>query len=294
MEQYYNPSGKFSPLAFLFWILTALIALPILAVVYAYAIWYIPIPYLNFFITAIFGFLIGLVISTLVIKLGKVRNGKLAFVFCLFGALTALYIHWAVWVDLAFNVTDTIGTEDIGIAQSNIKISEVLNLVSQPNGLFSTMGLINEVGVWGIKGGTVSGGFLTFIWIVELLMTTIVALAVGITQASKPFCEEENSWFEENELSPVSHFVDGAGLVKTLASGDIDQLNAVILPVSDTNSESHAKITLYDAKSGENYVSITNEVAKQNEKGEVKFDSEIITSFLKISQDTANRLKASS
>ena len=273
-------------------LVTPLLALPLLAVIYAYAIWYIPIPYLNFFITGIFGLLIGLVISKVVVKIGKVRNGKLAFVFCLFGALTALYIHWAVWVDLAFNITDTIGTDTIGIAQSNIKFTEVLSLITQPKALFSLMSSINEVGVWGIRGGTVSGGLLTLIWVIELLMTTIVALMVGTGQASKPYCETENVWFEERELSPVSHFPDGPALTKALASGDIDVVDTALQPVVDIKTEHHAKITLYDAKSGENYVSIVNEIASRNDKGEVKFKSDNLTSFLKVSQVVADRLKA--
>ena len=291
MEQHYTPSGRFSPLSFLLWIVAALIAFPLLALVYAYAIWYIPIPYLNFFITGIFGVLVGVVISRFVIRMGKVRNGKLAFVFCLFGALTAAYFHWAVWVDLAFNISGTIGGDDIGVATSNIKFGEVLSLVLSPAGLFELMGEINKVGVWGIKGGTVSGGFLTFIWVVELLMIVVATLVVGTGQASKPFCEEENTWFEENELNPVASIGDGAALVKALSIGDMDVIDSSLNPAGDIKAESHAKITLYDAKSGENFVSIENEIAKTNDKGEVKFDTDTVTTFLKISQDVANRLK---
>ena len=291
MEQYYESSGKYSPLSFVLWIVLAITALPILAVIYAYAIWYIPIPYINFFITAAFGFLIGVVISMVVLKIGKVRNGKLAFVFCFFGALTALYIHWAVWVDLAFNISGTMGTEDIGIATSNMNIGEVISLILQPTALFSFMSEINEVGVWGIKGGTVKGGFLTFIWVVEIALTVIVALSFGTGQSSKPFCEEENAWFDENELKPISHFEDAEALVKALASGDLEGLGSMLKPAGDLKVDNHAKVTLFDAKTGENFVSITNEMSEINDKKEVKFNSVPVTTFLKISQPVVDALK---
>jgi len=265
MGQHYTSTGKFSSLSFILWILVALTVLPLLAGLYAYAIWYIPIPYLNLFITGIFGYVIGLVMSKTVIKFGKVRNGKLAFVFCLFAALTALYVHWAVWIDLAYNISGTIGDEDLGVAKSNIKITEVLNLVLQPNALFGIMSEINEVGIWGIKGGTVSGGLLTFIWVVEILMVTLIAIVVGSGQSQKPFCEEENIWFQEKSLSPVSLFADGPALVKALSIGDMEVLNEVLKPAGDTKSQSHAKMKLYDAKSGENFVSISNEIAQDEE-----------------------------
>ncbi len=291
MSDYYSASGKYSPLSFILWIVLALTALPLLAAIYAYAIWYIPIPYLNFFITGIFGFLIGLVISQVVLKIGKVRNTKLAIAFVVFGALTALYIHWAVWIDLAMNISGTMGNEDIGIATSTIKFNEVINLILQPSVLFEIMGDLNEVGVWGFQGGTVSGGFLTAIWIIEILVVLFVSFAYGIGQASKPFCEEENEWFKENELSPVSVFRDAPNLLDALSSGNMEVLDGMLAPAPNISSDHHAKLTLFDAKTGENFVSIVNEIAKTTDKGEIKFDSVEVASYLKISQEVADRLK---
>ena len=99
MANFYEPSGKFSPLSFLFFIIVCLTAFPLFGAIYAYAIWYIPIPYINFFLAAGFGISVGYVIR-FVIRVGKVRNPRLAFYFGLFGALIALYFHWATWVEL--------------------------------------------------------------------------------------------------------------------------------------------------------------------------------------------------
>ena len=294
MAQYYTPSGKTSPMAFLLWIGAALVALPILALIYSYAIWYIPFPYINFIITAGFGMLIGVVMSFLVIRIGKVRSGMWAFIFTLFGALTALYIHWAVWVDLVINISGTMGTDSLGIATSNIKMGQVINLILQPSALLEIMKEINEVGVWGIKGGTVKGGFLTFIWIIELLLATGVAVLTGIGQASKPFCELENKWFEETDLPAMGHIGDAAAMIKALSSGDVDTLTAMLTPAGDIKTEHHAKATVYDAASGENFVSIENQIAKTDDKGEISFNSEQVVSFLKVSQEVMDLLRGKS
>ena len=74
MSNYYKPSGKFSPISFVYFILVCTVALPILATIYAYLIWYIPIIYLNFLVTFGFGFAIAITVGYLVVRLGKVRS----------------------------------------------------------------------------------------------------------------------------------------------------------------------------------------------------------------------------
>ena len=108
MSTYYKPSGQFSPLSILYFILTCIIIIPLLATIYSYCIWYIPFPYINFFITAGFGFAVGLAISYFAIKHGKVRNGKVALLLGLLGGIIALYFHWVVWLDLVINAGERI------------------------------------------------------------------------------------------------------------------------------------------------------------------------------------------
>ena len=87
MSNYYKPSGKFSPIAFVYLLLVCAIVMPILGTIYAYATWYIPIIYVNFLITFGFGVSISFVVRLLVIRLGKVRNYGLS-------ALLLLLPHW--------------------------------------------------------------------------------------------------------------------------------------------------------------------------------------------------------
>jgi len=167
---YYKPSGKFAISSLLYFFILSIIAFPILGLIYAYCIWYIPFFYINFLIAAGFGFIVGLLVNTIVIGKGKVRNTPLALLFGLLSGFIALYFHWAVWVDLVINAGESYGNSRIGVTVSNIKILQVFELALQPNVLFEIIGEIHKTGTWGIKGSTVSGTPLTIIWIIEILI----------------------------------------------------------------------------------------------------------------------------
>ncbi len=94
-------------------------------------------------------------------------------------------------------------------------------------------------------------------------------------------------------MSPVSHFEDAEGLVKALSNDDLAALNAILKPAENPKQNHHAKITLYDAKSGDNFVTIENQIAKVDDKNEVKFEAVQLTRYLKISQSVADTLKSS-
>jgi len=188
MTKYYVPSGKFSSSSFFYFILTAIIALPILAVLYTYLVWYIPFIYINFFITAGFGFGVGIVIQYLVINIGKVRNPNLAVIFGVLGSLIAMYFSWAIWVDLVVNAGESYGNSRIGITTSNIKIVQVLELALNPNTLLELIVEINKVGTWGLRSATISGMFLTIIWLIEFLIVMVISILVPYNSAKRPFC----------------------------------------------------------------------------------------------------------
>jgi len=189
MSNYYTPSGKVSPMAYVYFLLATIIIFPILALIYAYAIWYIPFPYINFFIAAGFGLGIGATVNFLVVKYGKVRSYGIALLFGLIGALFAMYFHWAIWVDLVMNIGETYGTDRIGIATSNIKMGQVFTLVTNPGPLFGIIGEINNVGTWGLKGSVVSGTPLTVIWVIEALIILFVAVTTSSTMTSQQFAK---------------------------------------------------------------------------------------------------------
>ena len=136
MNNYYTPSGKFSPISFALLIVLCLTVFPILGGLYTYAIWYIPFIYINFIITAVFAIAVGFLMNQVVIKLGKVRSPKLAILLCLLGGFAALYAHWVVWADLIVNASNTIGTSRIGITVSSTNLEQLLILAKNPKIFF--------------------------------------------------------------------------------------------------------------------------------------------------------------
>ncbi len=290
MEAYYQPSNKFSPLSFVYFIIACIIAVPILALIYSYAIWYIPFPYINFFITLGFGFAIGWVVQKLAIDLGKVRNSTLAFAFGFLGALLGLYLSWAVWIDLVINAGESYGTDRIGISVSNVKFFQVLELAMQPGILFELMGEIMDVGVWGFRSSTVSGWFLGAIWIIEALIVLVVGTIVPPGKSGEPFCELNQKWFDEQQL-PAFNFLDSQmQAVQPLENNDFEALKG-LSKIADPLTQDHSVFTLYANDTNENYLSIMNKKASLNDKGETEFEDSDVVTLLRINEEFSNFLE---
>lgn len=289
MQNYYSPSGRFSPISFLYFLVATFVALPILATIYSYAIWYIPFPYINFFLTAGFGFGVGLLFN-IVVNRGKVRNNIMATAFGLVGGLFAYYFHWAVWIDLVLNMGDTIGSNRIGITVSNIDIFQVLGLAMNPESLFEIIMKVQEVGTWGIKGSTVSGTFLVVIWAIEALVFFALTLLIPSGASSKPFCEHSDKWFEEKELAPLSFITDPANLIALLESNNETAFDG-LQTIKNPKTESHSVFTVFSNDSKEHYLSIENKLASINDKKEVKFDSTDIVKYLAIKNSLIQHLE---
>ncbi|MEO1654880.1 MAG: hypothetical protein AAFU64_15135, partial [Bacteroidota bacterium] len=220
MTHYYKASGRFSPLAFVYFLLLSLIAFPLLGLLYAYAIWYIPIIYVNFLLTLGFGFGVGILMSLFVVRMGKVRNTLLGLLFGLLGGLFALYFHWAVWLDLVVNAGESYGTDSIGITVSNVQFAQVFILAFNPGVLFDLMAQVNEVGTWGIRGGNVSGIILSIIWSIEALVIVGIATYLPYVSAQNPFSETSNAWMDSEEFGPFQMIKDKALMVSRLEASN--------------------------------------------------------------------------
>jgi len=290
MATYYKPSGSYSPMAFLLFVLACLIVIPILSTIYAYAIWYIPIPYVNFLVTGVFGFVVGLAVTILALKYGKVRNNTVATVLGILAGLWALYFHWAVWIDLVFHISESTQEGDM-IAVSNANFGEVLGLAMNPSALFSIMSEINEFGTWGIKGGSVKGGFLTFIWIIEAIMIVGITVLSSSGQAGKPFCELNQKWYNEKELAATSLISNPKEFIESLSQGNASALEGITTE-ADPKTQNHSKFTLFGNETNENYLSLSNFVGTTNSKGELKMEEHIVASYLKVSEEIADKLEA--
>lgn len=292
MAKYYKPSGKFSPISFIYFILTALIVLPILALVYTYLVWYIPFVYINLFITIGFGFTIGFAISFLAIKFGKVRNSTIALTLGLIGGLIALYFSWAIWVDLVINAGENYGNSRIGITASSTRFSQLFRLVLNPKILMEIIAEINSIGTWGIGSSTVSGVFLTIIWVIEALIIIVITTVMSYTAAKIPFCELDNKWFDVNNDLPAFSYIENPtemiNLLERLNPNSFEHL-AII---KDIENNSHSIFSLYTSSHRDSYLSIENKLAKTNDKGEVEFDDNEFIEYIYINNELKDKLLA--
>lgn len=291
MTKYYQPSGKFNPIAFIYFIISTLIAFPIIALIYTYLVWYIPFVYINFFITAGFGFLVGVTISQLSIKVGKVRNPKIAFILGLVGGLIALYFSWVIWIDLVINAGESYGTSRIGITTSNIKLLQVFQLALHPQAVFDLIAKINEVGTWGIRGGTVSGIFLSVFWVIEALIVIVLSVIIPNTLSKLPFCEFDNKWFDEIDLPAFNLINNTKEMVSNLEMLNQKSFDDLQL-VPDFEKDSHSIFTLYSSNKGENFLSIENNVAEVDNKGEVDFKNDLLIEYVHINSELKSKLLA--
>lgn len=282
MINYYKPSGAFSPLSFAYFLGISLTALPILGLIYSYATWYIPFIYVRFLLTLGLGFVVGLLVNLLIVKFGKVRNTALAIIFGVVAALITLYFSWAVWLDLMLNIGESYGDDKLGITVSNIEFVQVFALATQPSMMWDLMKEVNEVGSISIKGSTISGIFLSIIWLIEAGMVLGVATFYSMPQSKKPFCERTGTWFKEKALVPFDFIEDKEKIVTGLERATITVFDDLV-PSTDIVTQNHSIFTLYSSENGENYLSIENKIAKIDDKGKTSFDSDEFIEYIGLS-----------
>lgn len=179
--RYYEHSGTVPPLGLLLALLFGIIAAVFLAVIYGYAIFYIPFIYLNFFLTVGFGALVGYAVF-LGAKVGKVRNPALVLA-C--GALMGLFAEYAGWVSWMYAA------------------SKQQALLLAPLDVWGAINELSAKGAWSIFGLTPSGFALWVVWGVEAIMIVgLAAIASWSSLKSLPFCERCRRWAEQKETMP--------------------------------------------------------------------------------------------
>jgi hypothetical protein len=272
---YYKPSGK-APLAgVITLIFGGLAATLVLSIVYAFAIYYIPIVYANFF--ALIGLVFGIFwVTDYLVGIGKIRNLMLARVVALILGLAALYLQWIVWLMILSEMID---------------FRVFFELLLSPGDVWEVIGEIGERGVWSISSSDtpVSGGLLWLVWIIEALVIAFGPMIL-VSKAGQPFCEQGDCWLEEDKLDKPFKLIDNPEQFRQeLEGGKFDQLLAEQKP----EGGSFARLTLFKSPS-RSYLSVENVTLTQNKKGEVKEDTKDVVKFIEIDQQTASQLAKNS
>ena len=227
--------------------------------------------------------------SYFVIKKGKVRSVPLAIVYGIAGGLIGMYFHWAAWIDLVANISDTMGNDRIGVAISNIEIFQFLYFVNNPSILFEAIAQVNEFGTWGIKSSTVSGTFLTVIWILELLIVVGATVLFSFEQSKNPFSEKLNQWNEEMPPKLFGQITDLEAILTGVQNDDPSFFESL---TDYQEGQHYGSFTLFHIEGDDSYLDISNQIASKNKKGELEYDEEMLTVGLAVKPNVQDHILA--
>jgi hypothetical protein len=287
---YYKPSGKISMPSATVAILAIILAAPVLAFVYTYAVWYIPFIYINFLVTFFTGFAMFFVI-TLITKACKSRNKTFNVLLGLLGGLLLSYVNWSVWIDLVINSSESYNLGNrLGVTVSSSSFGNLFLLLQNPSIMIEYASQINEVGTWGIRSATVSGWFLGIIWIIEAGMLIGVPLVLTYWSDIEPFCELSNTWAEKKESTFQYELIEDP--LKLKADLEAKQYGGLLeMKIKEHSAIDFAKVVVYYLREGAVfYLTITNEIGKYDKGGKLEYTSIDVVKFIEAPKDVCLEL----
>jgi hypothetical protein len=289
----YQPSGKIG-ISSLFWLaFLFFLVLPILAYIFAYLSWYTPILGLNILVILGFSNAIGIAVSKLVVKFGKVRNPGFVKLITFLAALAALYYAWSVWIALYTNVSDAYNFGYLSFAVAVAQTTDVLWLITNPGDLFELMDKVHETGTWSIgtkqnhEGtGMLKGGFLTIVWIIEAIMLFVFPYRKTSGKASLPYSEEFNMWLPVLKVSNLC-YIDDLDMIEA-NQNDLDET----FSLQKNKAASFSQIMIYGLPESEKYLTLINYQSFRDSKMKLSFNREIAENQVQISDELFNKIES--
>ena len=201
------PLGKINISKVLVAFPTALVALSLLGVLYAYAVFHIPFIYLNIFLLLGFGFLAGITGFSFV-NYGEIRNPLVALACSVTIGCIACY---ASWVAYAYAHSPKLG---------------VLYL---PEQIFPWINQLAQKGLWSLGSWKPTGMTLYVLWSFEALVMVASIGIFAFTSAFDSYCEKCANWVEKECLDGVILGLpkDPDNLLKEIEGGIFETLFAM-------------------------------------------------------------------
>ncbi|GAB3635297.1 hypothetical protein GCM10027422_08870 [Hymenobacter arcticus] len=281
MSPYYQPSNKMPPAGILALLAGGVAAALVLALVYIYAVWYIPFVYINFILCLGFGLLLGAALALLV-RLGKLRSPGAVGGLALLVGFVAVYLEWSVYLTLLLN-SETTGTGKEADTSTSFSASLFADVITHPAAMWSAMRQVNETGTWSLKGSTPSGLFLGVIWVIEAVMILGGVYLMARAQATEPFSETSNEWADEETLPhPIGYAQDIETTRTALESGQFHHLTPHTSAVAE---DPFARLSLHSAPNDPNcrYLSLHNVTTTLDKKGKASQSTATVVQHLAIS-----------
>jgi len=267
MGEKYIASGVASPSGVLKTVLFGILASFILPVVYIVLVRLIPNIWFNAICALMFGMFLAYFID-LGIKIGKIRNFKIAIGIAVFCGLLAFYNQWVLFDVLSYSAngfTFKLTGEDI-----KILIGDFFYLFSHPGVLFEEIQYLNEIGTFRIESSsTVSGFLLWIIWFGELLVILLsVVLTVGNGQVVTPFSEQNDAWMTRRKfIHRINYVEDKDTFLTALDRKEYDLLkhNEEIV-----DAQNFAEVVVFESQGDPaKYVNLINVINKVDKKGKI-------------------------
>ena len=276
-KEFYEHSGVVPPKAIALALVAMLIAGPIAGALYALAIWYNPFIYVSMVLSLAFGAGMAFLVTS-AMRAGNSRSTVASILMGVLGAAFAHAVGWFTWIGLAFS------------SDEEFKWTYLLD----PEAFVGALFYLNEVGVWSLRNNTATGGFLWFVWGVELLFVLGAGAFVALVVASEGvFCEGCKAWCEESEGDlRFSTTDEEARLVSRLEAGGLEALEALQPPSLESNEWLAA--SLHECKSCEKTRTFTlNHVTRTFDKdGDPKLANETLVDHLRITREQADKVRA--
>jgi len=267
MGEKYIASGVASPSGILKTVLFGILASFILPIIYIVLVRLIPNIWFNAICALMFGMFLAYFID-LGVKIGKIRNFKIAISIAIFCGLLAFYNQWVLFDVLAYSAKGF--TFKLTGADLKILLSDFFYLWSHPGVLFKEILYLNEVGTFRIESSsTVSGFLLWIIWFGELLVILLsVVLTVGNGQIATPFSEQNDAWMTRRKfIHRINYIEDKDAFLTALERKEYDLLkhNSEIV-----DAQNFAEVVVFES-SGDpaKYVNVINVVNNVDKKGKI-------------------------
>ncbi len=243
-----------------------------LAIAYDYAIIYIPSIYINAFILGAFVFALGRIISKVLYQ-SKNRHIVGAFVVGCIVGVVALYVSWVVWLSIRQSHGYMFSFDDVKAI--------MLHPLNMRNEIIKT----NTTGTrwFGRSSGPVTGVILWIVRGLEALMMMLGTALFSAQNIDKPFSEEDDDRFDEEELpTKFAVFVDKTQSITCLENGDFSHIK----PHSPENPN-YMTATLYSDQARKTfYLTLTEHIHDGKDT-----DEEDIVEYLSISPANAQKIQ---
>lgn len=214
-RRFYSHSGRVPLLGPVLMVAVGLLAALVLGGIYGYALFYIPLIYLNALMVLLFGGAMGWVLGRTA-KFTKVRNNAVILTVTFVLTLVAEYVGWVSWF---------------------LAASEQELLLLLPGQMLRAMSMLAKEGPWSALGVTPTGIGLYAVWLAEALLILGTALAgAHSVVGSLPFCEPCDRWVEDKVSLPrLQPTPDADRLRGKLMAGRYEEIAALGRATASTN-----------------------------------------------------------